>query len=199
MTREPAVAVEPVTDLGVGHRERPYGPHHRAHPTREAILALRTRDPDANAAEIGRSLGVSRERVRQLLRAMGLPRGRRSRPPAAARVVTGGIVAPVSTTIAGTISELLVAADLLARGYQVFAPVARRGRCDLISLDPATGLTERLEVRCGIRTQTGSVTYRRHDPVNADRAAIVLTGEAVVYDPPLPAAHVQGLPRRSLG
>ena len=41
--------------------------------TRDQVAALRRQDPNMTATEIGRRIGRSRERVRQLLVALGLP------------------------------------------------------------------------------------------------------------------------------
>lgn len=41
--------------------------------TREQVEAWRARDPDATASEIARGVGVSRQRVAQLLDELGLP------------------------------------------------------------------------------------------------------------------------------
>jgi hypothetical protein len=159
--------------------------------SREAVRRLVREQPTWNLSRIADEVGVSRERVRQLVKAEGLapPRGvvgyrRRDRPPVA-RLITGGVAVRITHAVAGTIGELLVAADLLARGYQVYAPITRHGgACDLITL--REGLTECIEVRCGARNARGVVKYNRPDTAKSDRRAIVLTGEPVLYDPPFP-------------
>jgi len=41
--------------------------------TRDKVLAIRAEQPNAHAAQIARTIGVTRERVRQILKAAGLP------------------------------------------------------------------------------------------------------------------------------
>ena len=51
--------------------------------TRDKVLAIRAEEPNAQAADIARTVGVTRERVRQILKTVGLPTqvgGTRGRP-----------------------------------------------------------------------------------------------------------------------
>lgn len=155
--------------------------------TREQVRALIRDEPMLNLAGIARRVGVSRERVRQIAEEEGLvaPKGvvgvHVHRPPVA-RLITGGVSVPLSSTVVGTIGELLAAADLAARGFMVFFPLVRTGACDLITLN-RSGKTERIEVRCGHR-KDGKVRYSFADRSKSDRHAIVITGEPVTYSPP---------------
>lgn len=158
-------------------------------------LARSGKSPRAIAEE----LGVSRQRVYQVIKAEGikLPRQKlgprafsRSRPNNAPRahILTGGIPVAVSTAVAGSVSELLVAADLLARGYVVFAPVARSSQShDLIAVPkrhPTTLLT--IEVRSAYRNPAGRAIFARKPECVSNHHAFVITGEPVVYKPPIP-------------
>ena len=151
--------------------------------------------PELTMSDIARVLDISRERVRQIVAGEGLTvrRGhkgigeRTPRPPGPpmSRVQTGGVAVPISHTVAGTIGELMAAADLTARGFVVFFPLVRTAQCDLVALD-REGNVQRIEVRCGHRGQKGRVVYSQKDRSRTDRYAIVITGEPIVYDPPLP-------------
>ena len=80
-----------------------------------------------SARVISEELGISRQRVYQVINEaeIRLPRQklgpqafRRARGKAPqAHLLTGGVPVPISSAVAGSVSELLVAADLLARGY----------------------------------------------------------------------------------
>jgi hypothetical protein len=101
--------------------------------------------------------------------------------PPLARIVTGGTDVSITMIAAGTIGELLVAADLTARGYTVYAPICRhRAHADLIALrrgaeeSPIT-----IEVRCGRRSRAGGVVWSRNVESKATHHAIVMTGEPV--------------------
>lgn len=143
------------------------------------------------ASTIAAELGVSRQRVYQIAKNAGIrlapppPRGP-SRPIIPiSRVITGGVPVPINASIAGTIAELLVAADLLARGWQPYVPAARHGGHDLIAYR-ATDLAT-IEVRSGYRNRTGRVIYNKSPRDNSTHYAVVITGEPVLYDPPLPS------------
>lgn len=161
--------------------------------TREMIREIVSSEPHLNQSEIAARVGVSRERVRQIVseEEFAVPRGirgvmprqgRASRIPQS-RVRTGGVVMPINHTTAGTISELLAAADLTARWYVVFFPLVRTAICDLVVIG-LQGSVERIEVRSGHRYD-GRVVWSRPDASKSDRRAIVLSGEPVHYDPPL--------------
>lgn len=164
--------------------------------TKELVREWRSRDPNALATEMARELGVSHQRVCQILRALGLPTrtsrvsplsgrklGRRKSPP---RIPVEGI-GTVDHLTAGLIGELLVAADLAARGYVVFAPLQRHlGSADLVAVPKAGARAITFEVRCGRRRADGSVAYRKDRHDRCDHYAAVASGAPVVYEPPLP-------------
>lgn len=54
-------------------RPAPQSPHTATGDVRAGVLAIRAADPDATASEIAAQLGVSRARIGQLLRKLGLP------------------------------------------------------------------------------------------------------------------------------
>lgn len=163
----------------------------REETTREKVLRLNRENPTWNMSDIARDIRVSRERVRQIAESEGLliergvrgVRSREARSPEP-RVSTGGILVPINHTAAGLIGELLVAADLTARGYVAFIPLTRNAECDLIAMSK-DGRLEKIEVRCGKRTPAG-ITYNRKPEGTHDRYAIVITGEPVIYKPDLP-------------
>lgn len=163
--------------------------------TREKVRELFAAEPNLNLSDIAERIGVSRERVRQIAAGenLGIPRGvqgyrRRGRKagPPASRVITGGVPCKVNSTVAGTIGELLVAADLSARGYIVFFPLVRSAICDLVALHPRVKAALRIEVRCGHRSGE-RIVYSTKSNSPAEHHAVVVTGEPVIYKPELPA------------
>ncbi len=81
----------------------------------------------------------------------------------------------------GSIGELLVAADLLKRGYEVFRSVSPSTSCDLAILK--SGKLIRVEVRTGYRLKNGKIlTERTH---RADILAINCGKDGIIYDPEL--------------
>jgi len=153
--------------------------------TRERIRELIQSEPMLNMSDIAARVGVSRERVRQIVRqeALGITTGQHGVVARQPDVVTGGVSMRVGSTAIGTIGELLAAADLVSRGFMVFFPLIRTAACDLITLT-RQGLMERIEVRCGKRLNGGLKYSKLGDRSACDRYAIVVTGEPVAYSPP---------------
>ena len=84
-----------------------------------------------------------------------------------------------SSTV-GTINELLVAADLLQRGFQVFRALSPSCDCDLAVLIGKRLV--RLEVTTGVQCQNGNASFARHDPGRYDAIAIMVSN-AIRYTP----------------
>lgn len=163
-------------------------------------------DAGAGAREIAAAMQVSRQRIYQVAAREGIalkrpavtpplapePAGgaaaaRRRRPGKAPvnvpRLITGGVPLQINSTATGRVAEILVMADLIARGWHVYAPLldSRRGH-DLIAC--GNGRMVSFEVRSGRRRPSG-VKFDRDMVVRSDHYAIVVTGEPVAYDPPL--------------
>lgn len=92
----------------------------------------------------------------------------------------------LSTATVGTISELLVAADLLAAGYDVFKSVSPACCCDLAILKNRK--LYRVEVTTAYHGPTGKRCSPRKDNFqNYDIVAYVLkTTKEIEYEPSLP-------------
>jgi hypothetical protein len=84
----------------------------------------------------------------------------------------------------GAWAEALVQANLLGRGYEVFAAVSPSATCDLVTLSP--GGLERIEVRCGRRRSPSSGTINIPAAERFDRLAVVMPDGRVFYSPPFP-------------
>jgi hypothetical protein len=82
----------------------------------------------------------------------------------------------------GAVSELRVASDLLARGYDVFRAVSPVCSCDLVALK--NGNLHRVEVRTGNYCITSGKVYVPLNNVHADVLAVVLH-DKIVYKPAL--------------
>lgn len=63
---------------------------------------------------------------------------------------------PLSTGAAGALAELLICADLIAKGYEVFRAVSQASSCDILLLSPNG--TKRVEVRSALRRLDGSIS-----------------------------------------
>jgi hypothetical protein len=86
----------------------------------------------------------------------------------------------LSTGTIGAISELVICADLMKRGYHVFRAVSPSCPCDLLIL--MDGRPLRVEVTSGIMNNNGTISYSRHVKENFDMLAIVLPNGDVTYD-----------------
>lgn len=142
------------------------------------------------ASVIAEELGISRQRVYQIAAAEEIPLPRyhqqhvRSPIKPKARILTGGVPQQVNASVAGTIAELLVAADLMARGWCVFMPIIASKGHDLIATQDGTLIT--VEVRSAYRNAAGSLIYGRKPDCKSSHYGLVVTGEPVAYEPDLP-------------
>lgn len=142
--------------------------------------------------DIATELNISRQRVGQVFKKHGLSverkqqRGAFRQPPVPkSRVITGGVAGPVSANVCGLIAELLVAADLMARGWKVFMPLHRSAGHDLVAMHPDDRKLRSFEVRSAHRRPGGAISYHKRSSDAADHYALVCTGEPVAYQPDL--------------
>jgi hypothetical protein len=82
---------------------------------------------------------------------------------------------------------MLAAADLMARGFAVYYPMARQKGYDLVAVDKK-GRMLSIEVRSGRLTESGKPSFMKKVDSNAKHHAIVMTGHPVVYEPELPTS-----------
>lgn len=123
---------------------------------RGEVLRLRTADPQITATMMAEELGVSREAIRQTLVKLGLPTRtgktyswRRRLGPRTPRVPApaAGFTENCSKPMRGAWAELLVAVDLIGRGYEIFTAAYGSSSCDMVAL--RGGKTLRVEVKLG--------------------------------------------------
>jgi hypothetical protein len=92
------------------------------------------------------------------------------------------ILASVPTGTIGAIAELVVAADLLRKGYEVFRAQSPSCSCDLVILKDDKLL--RVEVRTGYRLTSGLSWPKKN--FRADIFAVVVhSTNAIYYEPDL--------------
>jgi hypothetical protein len=88
----------------------------------------------------------------------------------------------LTTGKVGAIGELIVCADLLRRGYDVYRAVSQSAPFDIAIL--SGGQLRRIEVRTGQRLAGGGVTYAKNR-IEADHVAVVVEGTVRFYEPEL--------------
>lgn len=89
----------------------------------------------------------------------------------------------LSATNTGAVGELLVAADLLRRGFAVYRSVSPSSPCDLIAQKDAALL--RVEVTKGTRYRSGNTAFAPHQPNRRDLLAVWFADGEIRYDPPI--------------
>jgi hypothetical protein len=166
----------------------------------EQIRGVLAAHPKATNAEVARRLGLSPQRISQACKKHGIklakwqppiqytPRRYAAPPEVRAPILATG---SVNHTICGAISELLVAADLMTRGFRVYTPIARQRSHDLIAVN-AAGETLTIEVRSAKRKPDGKVAVTHKDKCASQFLAWVITGEPIRYRPDLPPAAHRG-------
>lgn len=166
---------------------------------RDKLLKMLAKNPKLTNADLSRELGVSRQRISQITSKLGIKlqravvyeiAERRHSPPQARVDLVGAPI--ISHAAAGTVSELLVAADLTARGWQVFFPLVRSTHCDLVVTSHDGTIVKRVEVRSGVRRE-GRIVWQKKATTECEVYAIVLRGEPIRYEPDIgfgkPRAH----------
>lgn len=88
-----------------------------------------------------------------------------------------------NATTVGMISELVVCADLMRLGYEVFRAVSAASSCDLAVLKDGT--LKRVEVTTGHRKNGGKVFHCKKPSPKYDILAVVIQPYLVIYNPAL--------------
>lgn len=142
------------------------------------------------ATETAQQLGISRQRVYQIAARDGIvfplrPRAHSGHPRPPMPLLLTGVACQLNSVVVGAIAELLVAADLISHGWQVYAPIVRHKGHDLIACQPG-GEIITVEVRSTKRYVDGRVV-RPKSPrrFTSDHFAWVITGEPIIYEPSL--------------
>ena len=90
----------------------------------------------------------------------------------------------MTSSARGAFCELVVAADLMRQGFEVFRALSPGSPCDLAVLWGARLL--RVEVRTAYRTPAGTLYCSRRSRTQPDIWAMVIRhDQEIVYDPPL--------------
>ena len=155
------------------------------------IVAAVEEDANLTTADLAERFSCSRQYVHNVMCAAGIRAApakrvwlpRKPAPPPVCRTIPEGGAVQISHSAIGSVSELMVAADLMSRGWSVFFPLFR-ARSDLIATDREGQIVKRIEVRSGKRK--GNELIFNKKPTDAkDHYAIVLVGEPIIYDPPI--------------
>jgi hypothetical protein len=151
-------------------------------PTRDRLRSYCRSHPGATAADIARALGVSRQLITRLADEEGieLVRYTTAMQPKETRPLEG----PSYTAGGRASASLLVAADLVARGFEVFLAYGPRSSCALVALESGT----RRCIRVDVQTKRSAAKYERPNERSWDHRATVLPGEPITYYPALRVA-----------
>ncbi|MBI4500537.1 MAG: hypothetical protein HY700_05190 [Gemmatimonadetes bacterium] len=156
---------------------------------RDQIVRILQSLTDISAAELGRRVGVSRERVRQILKDLGYPTARGKGRPYGSTVLTA--VGTAGDRRVGRAAAIqIVAEDLLAKGFAIFAPVRATKACDLIAIE-GNGALNLIRIGTSLRSRSkpGEGRRSRGTGVRQEKSfrirhALVVPGNPIRYDPP---------------
>ena len=145
------------------------------------------------SGEIAEHFGISRQRVHQVAKregiqlstpSLGRPHMWGKRDKQVSRIKISGDNHEISTKTSGCISEMLAAADLMARGWKVFFPINSHGHHDIVA---AKGdMLKSFEVRSGTKNKDFALRFRRDKELRSDFYAVVIRDGPVEYEPDLP-------------
>lgn len=79
----------------------------------------------------------------------------------------------LETGTLGAMSELIAAADLIARGYEVYRALSPSSKSDLVVIKD--GVIKRVEVRTGYRYKTSHDLFFSKDRCHSDMFAVVVS------------------------
>lgn len=154
--------------------------------TSDHVKALRNGDPKISAADIARKLEISRERARQILIELGLPTDtRKDRRLRQYRNYAARIGIKLSSHTIGCIGEMLVCADLMQKGWDVYRSISPHAPVDLMARRDRK--TVAVEVRSGRKKLDGRVVFGK--PLREkswEVIAVVLPDGEIHYQPEMP-------------
>ena len=91
----------------------------------------------------------------------------------------------ISAASVGAISELIVCADLMGKGFSVYRALSPNSPCDLMAITPK-GECARIEVKTAEMTKGGTVCAIPNLNRNQhDILAVVTRTTDIIYEPPL--------------
>lgn len=152
---------------------------------RNILIDLLKAEPEISQTQAAQRLGVSRQRISQLCKELGLKMKRGVRPWKPPLLGTGlnhfGYERQRrNPSFIGGASELTVAADLLRRGIPVYRSLTHVGAFDLIA--DYDGTLVRVEVRSAKRKPDGRLIFVRPEP-RYDVLALVTQEAEIIYRP----------------
>lgn len=170
----------------------------------EARTAI-AENPDFSLAELSRLLGVNSGKLSPILKKNGLTPGRRGErivrhPDYTEPRLPDGAVRETRDTISadsrrltraglanalsiGAYGEMIVCADLLSRGFDVFRSVSPSAKCDIVAIGRFTGKTFRIESRMGRVQPKGKLQFNSRGWQGYDLLAVVVDMTKVIYKP----------------
>lgn len=91
----------------------------------------------------------------------------------------------ISKVSTGAASELVVAVDLIKRGYYVYRNVAPAGPCDLVAIRKGGTNVMRVEVKTGYKTKAGEIRPTKTAQIRDDDYDVLafVYENDVYYDP----------------
>lgn len=157
------------------------------HSSRDKLKKLIAKNPKITAREAAEHLGVSRQRLYQILKTEGVilarPTTILSRPVEIAKEKLSKHEG-LPPYVVGEMNELLVAIDLLKLGYDVYRSITGRGLCDLVAVHRVNGSATRIEVKTAYNVK-GRVLSSKGAQNKFDVLARVFWDGEIQYDPPL--------------
>ena len=155
--------------------------------SRDKLKKLISKNQNITAREAAEKLGLSRQRLYQILKTEGIVL---ARPTTILSRPVDKVKAKFSQHeglppyVVGEMNELLVAIDILKRGHDVYRSITGRGLCDLVAVHRTSGVAIRVEVKTAYNVK-GRVLASKGNQNKFDIMARVFWDGEIHYDPPL--------------
>lgn len=159
--------------------------------SRDRLRAFMVQNPHATAPQAAKAVGVTRQRIHKIAQDEGIEFGDGTPPSGVARGGIGMEIAPPPLSAEATTGPakdatpaavLRVAADLVARGFDVFMPTSWTAACHLVAHDPGTNRFEGITVE--ISRDRKTISYDRAFGLGR-RKAFAVGDDPIVYRPAL--------------
>ncbi len=161
---------------------------------RSDLLAIIESEPEISGAELARRLGLTRQRITQIMQTEGLTLFKRAKPAKAPKpewstlnMAAAMKRVPLNKCGGGAMAELLVAIDLLGRNLDVFRSVSTTARSDLVACYRSAPYTAiRIQVKSGqpSKSNPDKIHYQKPEfPDAHDLVAVPCKDGRIFYYP----------------
>lgn len=148
------------------------------------VAEIKDLNPNLSTTDLATKLGCSRQAVYDALKKLGLPSVSKwdLRPaPANKKPVFTPLFENLSPYQAAAVSEMVVATEMLLRGFDIYKSVTSAGMCDLVAINRSDEKITRIEVKTARKTPSGKYLHSPARKNKYDILALVFPDKSIKY------------------